>query len=131
MAEQKQIQIQAILENVSTLKDRTIKLVFYTQEVTPSDAAALMGMAHEFGYLLFAPHLIRDVSLPALPDVAPTPPGKKTQSQRLRNSFYRLWESRGISDDFEDYYKKRMEHLILWVQTQIEPGESRDNDSQG
>lgn len=127
--EEKKVQVEAILEHVSTLKDRTLKLVFYTNELPPDTGAALMGMAHEFGYLLFGANPHREESIPAFPEAAPKAQEKKSQSQRLRASLYRLWEARGSNGDFEAYYKTRMEHMILWVQSQIDVGGLDDRSS--
>lgn len=129
---EERIQVPAILDKLTTLKDNSLKLVFHTNEVSPSDAAALMMMSNSFGYLLFAPSRHREVSIPDLPG-ATAAPGKKSQSQRLRASLYRLWESKGQSGDFETFYKRRMEHLIGWVQEQIDgdTGVSDDGCSTG
>lgn len=132
MAEQVEyIQVQAALDGYASLKDNTLRLNFYLQEVPSEQVAAIARMNKTFGYLVFSPTQVREVAIPDFPEAAPAPTGKKTQSQRLRASLYRLWEARAIGGDFEEYYRKRMEHMILWVQGQIEQGDLRDNDSQG
>lgn len=44
----------------------------------------------------------------------------KTQSQRLRNVLYKLWESQGSNGDFKTFYKQKTEQVISHFKNQIE-----------
>jgi len=49
------ILLPAQLEGVSTRKDKTIKLVFGSQELNPNDAASVMTLANSFCFLAIKP----------------------------------------------------------------------------
>ena len=45
----------------------------------------------------------------------------KTQSQRIRNVLYKLWEqdNKGF-DDFKAFYKYHTERIIQWIKDKLE-----------
>ena len=45
--------IPAQLESVGTRKDKTLKLTFGTNELSPAQASELFTIANQFGYLAF------------------------------------------------------------------------------
>lgn len=54
------------------------------------------------------------------PSVKTSSSGKRSHSQRLRDSIYRLWESNGMMGEFDDYYSKVMDKIITSVQAKID-----------
>ncbi len=101
------ILIPAQLESVGTRKDKTLKLTFGTNELTPAQAAELFGTANQFGYLAF-----KDES--ELEDTLKKP------SQRLRGIMFRVYEAdnEGFST-FAKYYDSKMEQLITHFKNKL------------
>jgi len=63
------ILIPAQLEAVTTRKDKTLKLTFGTNELTPAQAAELFGTANQFGYLAFKDESFRREELDAVESI--------------------------------------------------------------
>lgn len=112
------VQVQAILDSISTRKDGSIKLVFETQEVSSKEGFNLFEMRDRFGWLAFAPQK-SELKIPEEPAVNPRI--EKSPSQRLRNVIFVLWKQLGASGDFEDYYRKQMERMIEQVKERLDP----------
>jgi hypothetical protein len=108
------IVIPANLETIKTLKDRTISLVFETQELKPSDAGSLFSLINQYGYLAFNPESFSEDQVKLITSLKVDEFDKeKSDSKRMRNVFFRLWEqNKNGYDDFNLYYKYRMNDLI-------------------
>ena len=101
--------IAAQLESVGTRKDKTLKLTFGTNELSPSQASELFTIANQFGYLDFKREELDAVeSLKSeLEDTLKKP------SQRLRGVLFRLFEQDNDGfKTFSKYYDSKMEQLI-------------------
>lgn len=107
------MKVPAILDKVETRKDYTFKLVFMSQELSGEEGAQLFGLAHQFGWLTFAPQP------EAVPEQAPARPGK-TPSQRLRAALYVLWQEQGEPGKFQSFYEMSMEKIIARVRDKID-----------
>jgi hypothetical protein len=81
-------------------------LEFETRELSGQDAATLMSLIHQEGWLLFAPNALQEVDIPD--EKADSSLKNKTQSQRTRSIIYRIWEVKGKPGTNEDYYQKTM-----------------------
>ena len=44
----------------------------------------------------------------------------KSQSTRIRNVLYRLWEQGGKQGNFPDFYKNKTEMIIEWVKKKLD-----------
>jgi isopentenyldiphosphate isomerase len=106
--------LPAILESIKTRRDKTISLVFATQELTPEKASELFGFVDKFCYLAIKSEDFKKDEIDAISKLKvdyddPT----KTPAKRLRGVLFRNWElnSEGYKK-FELYYDSKMEAII-------------------
>ena len=106
--------LPAQLDSFRSLVDKSLKLTFSTQELTPEQAGFVNQSLQTFGYLAFKDNPFKDKELELLEGLeAEYDDGKKTPSQRLRNVLYRLWEKN--PEGYEDHrlhYQFKMEKII-------------------
>jgi len=106
--------LPAQLESFRSLKDRTLKLVFETNELTPEQAAGINEALQKFGYVAFKDSPFKEQEQELLDGLeAEFDDGKKSPSQRLRNVLFRLWEKN--PEGYEDHrlhYQFKMEKII-------------------
>lgn len=114
----KTISVHGILDSIATSKDRTLKIIFRTQELPAEEAGILHGLCHAEGYVAFSGSPIEAIEAPK--EVKSMDQGK-TPSRRLRAVLYVLWKQRGSNGDFESYYKQAYEKFIDTVKAQLEP----------
>ena len=110
----KTFQIPAQLEGYRSLKDRTLKVTFETNELTPEQMANIHYSLNKVGFLAFAPDPFATQELSDIDSlkVEYNDTGKPP-SQRLRGVLYRLWEQTPEGYKvFNDYYVSKMETLI-------------------
>jgi hypothetical protein len=118
------ILIPAQLDGYSNRKDKTVALRFITQEQTSAEIAHIHSMLDGFGYLYFkAESEITQAERTELEglqtDLYDNP---KTQSQRLRNVLYRLWEQNNEGQaDFAEFYKAKTDRVIQHFKDKLEP----------
>jgi len=110
----KPIQIQAIIDRVSTRKDGCLGVGISTNELTATQKVELMEYTGKFGWLLFKPSetAFADDELPQ-----DDPEEPKTLSQRLRAVIFVYGRDvKGIPADDKDrhkeFYRMQMEKLI-------------------
>ena len=101
------------LDGYQRRKDRTVSLRFITQEKSSGEIAQIDSLVDTFGILYFRGQetLNRDEvdELDAIElDLYDEP---KSQSQRLRNVLYKVWNENPVGD-FKDYYRKETEKII-------------------
>lgn len=107
--------LPAFLESYRSLKDRTLKLVYETSELSPQMISDLHTSVNKTGFLAFNTEPFNSKNLTALSDleVDYDDPGK-TPSKRLRGVLYRNWEKDAEGyKTFEDYYRSKMEVIIV------------------
>lgn len=115
------ILIAAQIENVTTRKDRTIKVTLGTQELAPDKTAVLFGMVHNISAIYISPK--QTISQGEVDQVDQLDPefGGKTQSQRIRNVLYKLFEQNKEGfKDFDTYYHSKTEMYIEHLKTKIQ-----------
>ena len=117
----KSILIPAIYEGGRDLKDRTKKLTFQTNEITPEIAAELQGCVQQFVYLAIKREEFTKEQVDTINDLKTDfEEFGKNPSQRLRAVFYRLWEQSGEGyKDFNMYYQYKMEGLITHYKSKL------------
>ena len=110
--------IPATIEGVSTRKDRTIRIIIGTQELTPEQAAGLMGFQNTLIAAYFAPKIDRD-EMKLIDDLDPELAGK-SQSERIRNVLYLLFkqDDEGFKE-FNDYYHNKTEKYLTKLKSLI------------
>jgi len=113
--------VPAQLENISTLKDGTIKLVYETQELKPSDVGILFSYRNHLGYLAFKPETFDKDQIDMIEGLKVEDfENEKSDSKRMRNVLFRLWQIDKYGyDDFNLYYKYRMNDLIDMLKTEF------------
>lgn len=115
------IKIPAILEGVATRKDRTLKLTFGTNELSPADAGRLLSFTEKFGYLAFKGEDFMKAETDALESLkVDSLEGFKSDSQRLRAVLYRMWEQdkEGFSSATK-HYTHHMEKVIAHFKSRL------------
>ena len=113
--------LAALVENVSTRRDGTIKLTLGTQELSQGKAGELFTMQNK----LCAIYLSKKESVPQsvvdMVDQADVDMPGKTKSQRVRAVLYRIWElEKEGHKTFESYYAFKMEKHITDLKQHLE-----------
>lgn len=108
----KGILLAAQIEGISTRKDRTIKIIIGTQELSPSKGGELLSLSDKIVSIYINEATIDQKELEQVDAIDPEFTGK-TQSQRLRNVLFLNWqnESKGYKD-FNAYYQSETENII-------------------
>jgi len=118
----KVFQLPAGLDGYRSLKDRTLKLVFETGELSPEQMANIHYALNKVGFLAFSPDPFATHELEEIDKlkVEFTDTGKPP-SQRLRGVLYKLWEQKPEGyKAFTDYYNAKMEIMIEHYKSKIE-----------
>lgn len=115
--EGKTFKTPASLEGVSTLKDGSLSLRFYTQELSAEQKTEILNTAQSFGWLVFSESENTDIPEEEVRrDI-----GGKTPSQRLRAVLFVLYQQSGQIDiTFEQFYAQKMNALIKQLKTKLE-----------
>lgn len=116
------IVIPAILESIRSLLDKTLKVTFVCNELTPDQAVSIVQSLQQFGYFAFKTEPFVEREKEALEALKSSYEDQgKTHSQRLRNVLYRLWEQDNSGfKDFDSYYKLSMENCINHFKAKLE-----------
>lgn len=115
------ITIPSILESVATRKDGSVKLTFGTNELSPNVMTELFRGVNNFVYLAIKDEDFKPNEIDKLSTLKVDYDDRsKTQSQRLRGVFYKLYEqdSEGFKS-FTTYYEHHMERVIEHFKTKI------------
>jgi hypothetical protein len=106
--------LPAILEGIRSLKDKTYKLTFETNELTPEQFGAIGASLQTFGYLAFKKDPYKEKEREMLNSLESDYEEKgKSKAQRLRAVLYRNWEQESMGYGvFDDYYNHHMERVI-------------------
>lgn len=115
------ILLSAIIENVSTRKDQTVKITIGTQELSPSKAGEVFGLHGKLAVVYISSKDVPQREIDQVDKLEPELNGK-TQSQRIRNTLFVLFtqDSEGFKD-FQTYYISKTERFIEDLKTQILP----------
>lgn len=111
--------LQVTVENITSRKDKSIKLVLGTQEATPDQAGKLFELLNQLAFILIDPKGINQEQIDAV-EAVDVDLGGKTQSQRIRGVLYKLFEQdhEGYSN-FDNYYKAKTELYIEHLKKKI------------
>ena len=115
--------IPAILESFASLKDKTIKVVFHTNELTPEQLTGIALNTQKFGFLAFKEDAFKQREKDVLSGLESEYQDKgKSKGQRLRNVLYVNFEQDPKDYKvFDDYYNHQMETLIDHFKNKLEP----------
>ena len=114
--------IPAILTTHSSLKDKTLKLVFHTNEPTPQQFLDIATSTQQFGYLAFKKDSFKQAQIDALNDLESDYEDKgKTPAKRLRGILYIHYTNndKGFKS-FSNYYDAEMEKIITHFKNKID-----------
>lgn len=114
--------LQATVEGVSTRKDRTIKIILGTQELSPKDAAELLQYSNSItnvylSKLSIQTDIMHEIDKASIDMVD----NQKSPSKRLKSVLYLLWKQDNEGyEDSELYYRNKMEQLITHFKNKLE-----------
>jgi len=113
------ILLQVTVENITSRKDKTIKLVLGTQEASPEQVGKLFELLNQLAFILISPKGINQEQIDAV-EAVDVDLGGKTQSQRIRGVLYKLFEQNkeGFST-FDNYYKAKTDKYIDHLKSKI------------
>lgn len=114
--------LPGILESFRSLKDKTFKIVFETNELTPEQLTGIAVNINKFGYLAFKETPFKDKEREVLEQMTPDYNDTgKTPAQRLRGVLYRVWEinSEGYTD-FNLFYQFQLEKIISHFKSKLD-----------
>lgn len=117
------ITIPAFLESFRTLKDRSMKLVFETNELTPEQAGLLQQNLQTSGVLAFnkdafTSKMIEELSAIKCDFDDPT----KSKSHRLRSVLFVYFKQNAQGyEDFDTFYNAKMEKIINNFKNKLNP----------
>lgn len=115
------ILLAAYVEKISTRRDKSVAIQIGTNELTPEKAGLLFQIQDK----LIVAYLSPKESIPQNEldkvDQLDADLGGKTQSQRLRNVLYKLFQQNAEGfKDFDSYYKAHTDKIINHLKTKIE-----------
>ena len=120
----KLLTIPCAIESVATRKDKTIRVVIGTQELSPAQMTELMSQwVGGIGVMAFKGEQFNynDEEMLNAIKIDAAELGGKTPSQRLRSSLYVLFEHNNEGhQDFNSYYQSMMERFIDMVKKRID-----------
>ena len=115
------IVIPAIIEGVTTRRDKTLKITIGVNELPPEKAGAILGLQNEFAFFAIKKEDFGKAELETMEaHKAEIDDSKKTASRRLRGVLFRIWERTANAETFETYYIREMERIISHFKTKIE-----------
>lgn len=114
----------AQLDGYQRRKDRSISLRFVTQEKTSNEVMQIDQLQDTYGILYFrGEEKLNQEEIEELDrvdiDLYDQP---KSQSQRLRNVLYKVWQQSGGEGEFKDYYKQQTERIITHFKDKLTDG---------
>jgi hypothetical protein len=114
--------IPAQIESIKSRKDKTTAIVIGTNEISPSIAGQLFNLQSSFVYCALKEEEFATNEKEIINDLkADFEIEKKSNGQRLRNVFYKLYEqdNEGFLT-FVKYYDHKMEQLINHFKSKLE-----------
>jgi hypothetical protein len=112
--------LPAYVENISTRKDKSVKIVLSTQELTPAQAGDIFNLLNNLVVTYIS---VKDISTSEAEKVdrIDAELGGKTQGQRIRNTLYILFQKDAEGyKDFNSYYHDKTEKYINHLKNQID-----------
>jgi len=106
--------IPAILETFSSLKDKTLKIVFSSNELNPEQLLGVAKNVQNFGFLAFKQDAFKQTEIDTLKDLDSKYEDKgKSKSKRLKSVLFVSYkqDNKGY-EVFDDYYNFIMEKII-------------------
>ena len=114
--------IGSILDGYRSLKDKTLKITFETQEPSGEQLVQIASLIGRFGFLAFKEDMFKENEKLAIETLkSDYEETGKTKSQRLRSVLYVNFEQDNKGYEvFDDYYNHNMEKLIMHFKNKLE-----------
>jgi len=111
--------LAAMVESITTRKDKSVKLVFGTQELSPSEAGLLFQYMNQLMSVYICPASIDNREIEQIDKLEPEL-NNRTQSQRIRNVLYLLHQNNTEGfKSFDEYYKAKTEFYIDHLKSKL------------
>jgi len=112
------LKVPAIISKVMTMADKGLRLQVDTQELDHSDEARVMSLRGKIGMFVFAEQEVLAEDIKNLPKIE-LEEGEKAPSGRLRAVLYVYWEKHKVQENFDIFYRKKMEQFIDAIKEKI------------
>jgi hypothetical protein len=114
--------LPAYLDGLRTLKDKSLKITFDTNELTPQDLLGLMESMNSFGYLAFKTEPFKQEEKQMIESLkSDYGDGQKSSSQRLRSVLYLNWKKNSEGFDTSvKHYEHWMEKIINGFKSKLD-----------
>lgn len=111
--------IAAMVESITTRKDRSVKVVIGTQELNPSEAGQLFQYMNQLVTVYISPAAIDNREIDQIDKLEPEL-NNKSQSQRIRAVLYLLFQQNAEGfKSFDEYYKSKTEKFIEHLKSKL------------
>ena len=116
----KTIQVPAILDGISPLKDGGMTLRFHTQEMTDEMKLVALSYYQKFGWMLFK-ESEKGFSDEEVPKDDPSADEDKTPAQRLRGTLFVYHKEvlKQPDEKFNEFYRKAVEKIISHYKSKL------------
>ena len=113
--------LPAQIEGLTSRKDKTIKVTFGTQELSPADAAQIFQLNQRFCYIGIKEELFQQEDIDTIDSIKTDLEVNKTPSQRLRGILYVSYQqdNEGFKD-FMTYYVSKMDKLCEHFKSKLD-----------
>lgn len=112
--------LSTYIENITTRKDKSVKITLGTQEISQGKAGELFALLNNLAVTYISPKEISQKEIDQVDKIDPEF-GGKTQSQRIRNVLFKLWEQNNEGfKEFDQYYRSKTELYIEHLKTKIQ-----------
>lgn len=118
----KQLLFPAIIESVSSRKDKTLSIKLGSNELGPEKAAVIMSMNQEAVFCYIKANEIQDDEQEMVNGLeTDLYDSQKSQSKRIRSVLFLLWkkDNEGFTE-FKDYYKNKTEKYIDFIKSKLD-----------
>jgi hypothetical protein len=117
----KGILVACIVDKITTLKDKSVKITLDTQELKASNAGELFTLLNSLCTVYISPAEVTSREMAQVDAVEPEMQGK-SPSQRMRTVLFLLWkqDNEGFKV-FDMYYQGKMEKYIEELKQNLPP----------
>lgn len=113
--------VSGILENITSRKDHTWKLVFGTNELTPEQVSEIARALDKFVFIGLKVDEFKSAETEIIENLETgVDDNAKTQSQRIKSILYLLWKQNSEGFDFDSYYRSKTEKFIEHLKSKIQ-----------
>lgn len=113
--------LPAILQKFNSRVDKSFTIYFETPELTPEQVSGISRNLQSAGFLAFNKDVFRTEQIALIDELKADYEDKsKTPSKRLRDVLFVAWKQHDEGyDDFEQYYRYKMELFITHVKSKL------------